>query len=68
MSALRTKAELAARRVARPLVERVRPVLLAEQGRSLDAAKANVAALEVLVADLTARVAELEARVAELER
>lgn len=67
MSGIRNRAELAARRVARPLIERIRPVLLADQARALDAARANVAALEVLVDDLNHRVAELEQRLAASE-
>ncbi len=65
MSGIRNRAELAVRRVARPVLDRVRPVLLADQARALDAARANIAALEVLVDDLTHRVAELEAALAE---
>lgn len=61
MSAIRTRLELTARRMARPVIERLRPVLLADQSRALDAARANIAALEVLVDDLNHRVAELEA-------
>lgn len=61
MSAIRNRLELTARRVARPVIERLRPVLLADQSRALDAARANIAALEVLVDDLNHRVAELEA-------
>jgi hypothetical protein len=64
VSALRNRIELAARRLARPLIERLRPVLLADQARALDAARANIAALEVLVEDLAHRVAELEAAAA----
>jgi hypothetical protein len=61
VSAIRNRLELTARRVARPVIERLRPVLLADQSRALDAARANIAALEVLVDDLNHRVAELEA-------
>ncbi len=67
MSAIRNRLELTARRMARPVIERLRPVLLADQSRALDAARANIAALEVLVDDLNHRVAELEAERAAAE-
>jgi hypothetical protein len=68
VSAIRNRLELTARRLARPVIERLRPVLLADQSRALDAARANIAALEVLVDDLNHRVAELEAERAAAER
>jgi hypothetical protein len=67
VSAIRNRLELTARRMARPVIERLRPVLLADQSRALDAARANIAALEVLVDDLNHRVAELEAERAAAE-
>jgi hypothetical protein len=60
-------AKKAARRLATPLIERVRPVLTGASEQRAASAQANVAALEILVAGLRSDVVDLQKRITELE-